>query len=232
MSIMTSIAYAGQLELYGGFISSLTYDQDGNATYPAHNLGIYGFALRLQLVSGDLPISPHVDALAQFKYLTADSLAGRVLNLMLQTEAPFITTRLGFNLDFSPSSSSFFDGNNAILLSIATRFPITNLSLHYIYPMDGINQQLIVKPDLGFRVGIGELAYARFGLQGIYRRYLSQPSSYNFSILPYAGLKLTNIMLELLMGAEDEYDFYGIGLSGRSAPATGFGMQLRLKYYF
>jgi len=235
--LMVGFAYAGgRVEFYGGNTTSLMYDSTGSTTTPQISASTYGISFLYTFFSTPIPASPRIDGIVDFKYLSVDTSSAKVINFIMEGSMPLIKVRAGFNVDMATTSSIFFDGQNAILLGMSFGVPLFHFSADYAYtlPKDNtdLGDVLILKATGGFRVGLGEFAYLRTGIDFIYRYLLSDTVGENFSIMPYAGIKFTDMAIDLILGYEDEYGYYGISASGKNAPATGLGVQLRLKYYF
>ncbi|GEM_PF-3190637 len=233
---LVGMANAGEIDLFGGTMNGLTYDTSGTSTYPEFTASSFGIYARLAFITGDLPISPHIDAIAEMKFISDDTTGGKVLNLFLEGITPIVKARAGFNLDMSPGPSRFFDGQKAIMVGASTNFPVINASFDYIHLLPEENLHggdiLIIRSGLDLKVGLGNVVQLTGGLEGIYRKYMSDQYAYNLSVLPTLGLRFTSMAINLSIGFEDEYGFYGISVAGKESPATGVGIQLRLKYYF
>ncbi len=235
--LSAGVAYAGgSMEFYGGSVTSLCFDSTGNSTTPELSSSTYGLKMSYSIFSTPIPMSPKLNAVLDFKYLSVDTSSSKVINLLLEGKVPFITVRAGVNLDMASTSTRFFDGHNALLMGASVGIPFVNASLDYAYtfPENGMDpgDVLIFRTGGGLKVGLGEFAYVKAGLDVLYRKIFSPDGGYNLSILPYAGVKFTSIAVDLILGYEDEYGYYGVSLSGKNAPATGLGTHLRLKYYF
>ncbi len=230
-------AYAGgSMEFYGGGATSLIYDSTGKSTTPQLASSTYGVKVKYSIFSTPIPVSPRANAVMDLKFISVDTASARVLNLLLEGKVPFITLRAGVNLDMASGSSRFFDGHNALLMGASIGIPFVNASLDYAYtlPENGVDvgDVLIFRTGGGIKFGLGEFAYVKAGLDVIYRKIYSPVGGYNLSILPYASAKFTSIAVDLILGFEDEYGYYGLSLAGNNTPATGLGTQIRLKYYF
>ncbi len=235
--LSTGMAYAGgSMEFYGGSTSSLCFDSTGKSVAPQLSSSTYGLKMKYSIFSTPIPMSPKVNAVADFKYISVDTSSAKVINLLLEGKVPFITVRAGVNLDMASNSTRFFDGQNALLMGASLGIPFVNASLDYAYtlPENGMDRGdiLIFRTGGGLKLGLGEFVYVKAGLDVLYRKVFSQDGGYNLSVLPYASAKFTSLAVDLILGFEDEYGYYGLSLSGKNTPATGLGAQLRLKYYF
>ncbi len=235
--LSAGVAYAGgSMEFYGGSVTSLCYDSTGNSTTPELSSSTFGLKVNYSIFSTPIPMSPKLNAILDFKHLSVDTAGANVVNLLLEGKVPFITMRVGLNLDMASKNYRFFDGQNALLIGASVGIPFINASLDYAYtlPENGtdLGDVLIFRTGGGFKLGLGEFVYLKAGLDVLYRKIFSNDGGYNLSILPYAGAKFTSIAVDLILGYEDEYGYYGLSLSGKNTPATGLGAQIRLKYYF
>jgi hypothetical protein len=94
-----------------------------------------------------------------------------------------------------------------------------------------IGDQLALIVGGGYKFGISEVSSFSLGLDLIYRLKTegkkgntTDPSSSNFSIIPYLKYKTGPISVWAKLGVADEYGYYGFSIMGKNSPVTRLGI--------
>ena len=237
---LAGIAY-GESQLFVTFGSNSTvmqYDSEGKLNQTPVGLKSIGATFKFTLVSTPIPSSPKVFAGVDGAYTVYDSIysAGLYINPFVEVKIPFITLSGGFNIDFSSREGLITDGANALMLKANLGIPFFHGELGYAYTFesDSLNPPDVFtfKTGPAFKIGLGNFTYVKGGLDVIYRKGIGgDTEAYNLSILPYAGIKISSLEIDALIGLKDEYGLYGVSISGKNTLAPGVGIILQFRLY-
>ncbi len=183
------------------------------------------------------------------------------LNLLLFGSISFFKGELGFQVDLGGDEywPLFTDKQNALIVGLGGGIPFAGmmgslkLNMRYFMTLpSSVNMEIgTIDYDLGdvllftvgsgYKIGLGELAYLKLGLDFIYRMKtqrtvggsaVSGSDENNLSLLLYGKYKMGPLGIFLKLGASDEYGYYGFSLSGKNSPATRLGFTGGVFYSF
>jgi hypothetical protein len=169
------------------------------------------------------------------------------LNLLLGGSYAFFNGFVGFQLDLGPKGDTAnkktqnSDRQNAVLIGLGANVPFmagagdfhANFNYALTLKKDSVDlgDQLALIVGGGYKFRISEVASFSLGLDLIYRLKTEgkigddkDPSSSNFSIMPYLKYKTGPISVWAKLGVADEYGYYGFSIMGKNSPVTRLGI--------